>query len=821
MREIGKQGTEIELLSKVFQTEGDSHIWDETFKQLHDLIKQELVMIIDDSKYPEKASFLKVIENFMSQLQLFITVPALREKTVIGVMHTSVAGRQLFYDKIIQPGRNSEFLMKKNRNIPIIHCHSEDERIYLYNAFHNREEISRLDIRVLLDTLARKYHMDLRNVITYFLSETPFIHEHITYIDFSLASNNNETFWDFLDRTDALLVNIDIKSGWDKPIRYLNTIGYNKKILLQVPHEDRDNLLDLLMDMNLNFAIMDGNLFEALQEFNVPSSRKDLFRKTEQLIQEVSAYIYQERNKSLHVIEKINRTLLMLEHYDKSGLIKLRTGVQDEIDKATSSFERLQNILTKIQSILSDIKESIIGKSENGVLRTHQLETLYRLSKSYIGLEKFEEAESSAEELLKAGYKKANLLLLTIGEKKGESPSKSHLDAIHLMDPEDPEVLEAKIKYKKELGFQKLQVYNFVLKLKDSDDSGILFILGQYYENQDYEKEAAKFYRLALEKGNKKAGGSLFSLYQSKKILSVEHLTYLGNYLNRDANFQLGSMLLAQGKEQEAIIRLSLAAIYEHSEAIFQLAELFYRKRDYNRVIDYAKAYLGLDKKEKGQEIQELLGVCYYNNKDYEQAYETLCNCSTGEAYFLIGQMYETGAGKMKNMELALQYYSKGSKLGHNICKTHHIKITARLEEEKKKKEQGSTTSYSSSSSYSKSSSGSYSSSSSSRSGCFLTTATCMALGKKDNCEEILAFKKFRDEWLIMQEEGSGLIQEYYHMAPALVEKIDSRKDALQIYQYIWNKYIQNGYKHLLQQDFPKAKEIYVQMVLEIQQQYL
>ncbi len=211
MKELDNHEKEMELLSKVFQTEGDSHHLDDTFRQLQDLIKQDLVAIIDESKYPEKSSFIAVLESFIAQLQLFIQFPALRENTVIGVMHTSVNSRQAFYNKVIQPGRNLEFLIKKNKNIPIIHCHREDERIYLYNAFHKREEISRLDIRVLLDTLTRDYQMDLRNVITHFLSETPFIHEHISYIDFSLASNDHETYWSFLERTDALLVNVIFK----------------------------------------------------------------------------------------------------------------------------------------------------------------------------------------------------------------------------------------------------------------------------------------------------------------------------------------------------------------------------------------------------------------------------------------------------------------------------------------------------------------------------------------------------------------------------------------------------------------------------------
>ncbi len=231
------------------------------------------------------------------------------------------------------------------------------------------------------------------------------------------------------------------------------------------------------------------------------------------------------------------------------------------------------------------------------------------------------------------------------------------------MDPADPEVLAAKIKYKEALGFHKLQVFNFVLKVKDSDNPDILYLLGQYYESQGEEEEAVTYYRLALEKGNQEASSCLFHLYRAKKRLKVKHLSYLGNYLNKDANFTLGSMFLAQKKEQEAIIRLSLAAIFNHPDAIMMLSDHFYHKKDYHRVIDYVKEYLKLDEKKRRQEMEERLGICYYHNKDYDHAYETLRKCSTGEAYFLIGQMYETGIGKIKNMDRALRIMKKAVSL--------------------------------------------------------------------------------------------------------------------------------------------------------------
>ena len=57
--------------------------------------------------------------------------------------------------------------------------------------------------------------------------------------------------------------------------------------------------------------------------------------------------------------------------------------------------------------------------------------------------------------------------------------------------------------------------------------------------------------------------------------------------------------------------------------------------------------------------------------------------------------------------------------------------------------------------------------------GCFITTATCSALNKGDNCCELDTFQSFRDNWLLKQNSGENLVQEYYQIAPKIVRKID------------------------------------------------
>lgn len=80
---------------------------------------------------------------------------------------------------------------------------------------------------------------------------------------------------------------------------------------------------------------------------------------------------------------------------------------------------------------------------------------------------------------------------------------------------------------------------------------------------------------------------------------------------------------------------------------------------------------------------------------------------------------------------------------------------------------------------------GSSTSSDSSGSFCFLTTAMCEYYGKPDDCHELKALRKFRDNWMAQTEEGKRLVAEYYDIAPVIVDAIGKDSNAVAIYSMI------------------------------------
>lgn len=73
---------------------------------------------------------------------------------------------------------------------------------------------------------------------------------------------------------------------------------------------------------------------------------------------------------------------------------------------------------------------------------------------------------------------------------------------------------------------------------------------------------------------------------------------------------------------------------------------------------------------------------------------------------------------------------------------------------------------------------------------CYLTTACMVYMADKfdDHCFELTTLRRFRDEYMKVKYPQD--VKEYYRIAPGLVEKINARPDAKDIYNKIYNDLI-------------------------------
>lgn len=104
---------------------------------------------------------------------------------------------------------------------------------------------------------------------------------------------------------------------------------------------------------------------------------------------------------------------------------------------------------------------------------------------------------------------------------------------------------------------------------------------------------------------------------------------------------------------------------------------------------------------------------------------------------------------------------------------------------------------------------------------CFITTAVCEQEGKPDDCEELTAFRRFRDGYLRTCSDGDALIAEYYEIAPAIVTVIGVCDDPVRAYGEIRNRWLQACYHDLQQGNMEGCKIRYTEMVRTLEQKYL
>ena len=96
--------------------------------------------------------------------------------------------------------------------------------------------------------------------------------------------------------------------------------------------------------------------------------------------------------------------------------------------------------------------------------------------------------------------------------------------------------------------------------------------------------------------------------------------------------------------------------------------------------------------------------------------------------------------------------------------------------------------------------------------GCFLSSACAEHMGLPDDCRELTILRAFRDGVLLTSREGRLLVEEYYRIAPPLVEKINASPGREEIYREIYRR-ILLCIEAIEKKEHRLATELYREMV--------
>lgn len=104
--------------------------------------------------------------------------------------------------------------------------------------------------------------------------------------------------------------------------------------------------------------------------------------------------------------------------------------------------------------------------------------------------------------------------------------------------------------------------------------------------------------------------------------------------------------------------------------------------------------------------------------------------------------------------------------------------------------------------------------------GCFLTSACVEHKGLPDDCYELQALRAMRDTIVTWNDDMKSLVEEYYRIAPVIVEKINSEPEHDKIWEDLYVNLVQACVKHYENNDIDAALNLYIDTVKVLKATY-
>jgi len=101
-----------------------------------------------------------------------------------------------------------------------------------------------------------------------------------------------------------------------------------------------------------------------------------------------------------------------------------------------------------------------------------------------------------------------------------------------------------------------------------------------------------------------------------------------------------------------------------------------------------------------------------------------------------------------------------------------------------------------------------------------LTTACTEAMFLPDNCLELRTLRNFRDRVLMPKLSGRRVVDEYYEIAPKIVQAVNRQSDAQNIWRNTYSD-VRHAVSLVLSSDFEGAFKHYQQMTMKLKENFL
>lgn len=823
-----------------------------SWEKLSQFLNTEAAAVIEDSTYPKKSVLKAKIDNALDDAQLFLREPYLYGKPAVGVLGGKAASAEAsFLHQLLNSYIPYELCLQ--RSLPCTVYKGERVQTAAVGKSGSLIPLDMDEYSLMLELYKQKLRMDdLAAEITFSL---PDMSEGYNLIRFPWYAQEKEEEYIRLAGLCSIFFIL-----WDSeyPDRYVprSVTDQEVPIIIAVREEDgsavkfAEELRSRIpgVDISVKSIKECASLMEKQNgiQYNFTVGNR-IFAALLKLL----AYEKSEVKRHAANIENLQRSAVFVENLQNT-LDEIRSVKSAQKNRELKNIERLTDVLKETETLLQDFENTLLlqypsevremlksGKSAASQQEMYSEEEVLFVIGSFENSNSDQSNEDIAMRIVRSlterGFKYAALDNLWLLKARGQQVPENMLNDLMCYTGKDIRYMRAVICFAEELKISD-KTAGCIASQIPANTADELYYLAYYTEyTSGNTAKTVSAYEEAFEGGSRKAGEWLTDHYfgkaEDKINLSADFKTrkakkLADSLIPRAARYYGMYCILNQKRfYRQGITYLRIAAALGDIPAIrFYAGYLFEQRGSDDKETVYAalELYKYMDNHNIAEEnLSDKIGILYYRCKDYVNAKKWLQKKhKMPEAAYLLGSMYYSGTGSTaKNPAKAQELLGYAASNGNSTIRKNAKQKLQNIEKEKEKRvkklAEQKKTEYKKTATYS-----SHTVSSSSSDDCFITTAVCGSEGKSDNCEELTAFRRFRDTVLKKTPEGQALIKEYYRIAPEIVKCISREPDAAEIYHYLYEKYIEPGYLLLMQGKQNEAKRLYAEGVLRLAKKY-
>lgn len=799
----------------------------EEYKQLFHIVNYKLADLLEKSDYGRKSALKEATDSILEICQLFLRYPFLASRTNVGVFPGKNREGLAFMKQLVRSTERP--LFAKIRNLPcILYNSGNTEVIHVTNNAGNVIPVSVGEAESMLELY--KQNIKIEDILQSCAISESLSLQHTNYVFFPrFAKKRAPDYRRLVGLCSAYFIFCSDVIEYEE----IHDDVVSSKGLVYVVYKrgQEEKCRELLRIMSRHYpalrfsALLQDDVKQVLKEYDKPADNCvfcEAFLLSILKLAVSQTASYDQHSKRAKVLTE-DSYQSEAEGAVKQTLQALREAELKASENAENVKSELEEVRTKLMEASLKLKNALfLSETEDNIteglnpllIRARYGEICGDIILSALKLQDFSTAQQYLSIMERVEHPCAYVYALYYSKAIGGPLASDKLKKLAQDAPENDVVIRAKINFAADIHLSDSERNDLASKLYGECSAEELYYKACRLEKNIGIAEAVvvQQYENAFQKGNIDAGRRLAEYYaQVNKLKSLKQCA--------DKLVPEAALLYAKNcgnlKEKEKYLHIAVAQHYK--PAIQYYANELYEDLT---SLEYGGNKLPPKKLRIATRLFENLvrqdvygsknkyGVLLFLGGDYQKAKCYLDSGKDGKYY--LGKMYAEGRGVSVDLDRAIKYLEESGTPQADILREDLLKRRAKEAVERAKNHN-----YNSNSSYESTTSDPHTDDS-----CFITTATCQAEGKADDCEELTAFRRYRDEVLLQSKVGKALVEEYYRIAPDIVDFIRNDPKCKEIYRYLYEHYISPGYNLLLKGEGDAAKKLYCEAVLALAKYY-